>query len=197
MNVLHANWVFLTELDSLLVGQPTDVQLANQAKVLIKNIIMAWSNENEIAPNKELIEWGNSGWKKKLAYYHQSFASIALDLVNVRVHMLITLGNQVFSAMQKSPGNENGFATTLNIVRAKIKSVSHPSDYLSNEHVLQDAILLAGIYGCAHPPKKAMTIAWDHVLPLTRQSLIFWSNELIPFYALVYLANIFLREIKK
>ena len=58
--------------------------------------------------------------KKKLSYYYKSFASIALDLVNFWIHMLIILGNQVFLAMQKSPSNENGFATTLNIVRLEI-----------------------------------------------------------------------------
>ena len=135
------------------------------------------------------MEFGDSGWNKKIHYYYKQFNEIALDLVNVRVHMLITLGNQVFMALQKSPGLEAGFAATLDLIRLETKAVSHPADYVSNKHVIQDVILLAGIYGCDHPPEKVMTITWDPVLPLTNRSAIFRSNELLPFHSLVILSN--------
>lgn len=99
--------------------------------------------------------------------------------------MLITLGNQVSLTMQKSPGNESRFSTALDIVWAKIKLFSHSNDYVSNRYVLHDAILLAGIYICAHPPEKAMTVTWDSVISITKQSS-FRSNELLLFYALAF-----------
>lgn len=78
--------------------------------------------------------------------------------------MLITFYNQVFTALQKSLGNEVCFEVILDKIWAQIKPVSHSANYLSKKHVLKDEILLVGIYLCAHPFKKLMKVTWDLIL---------------------------------
>ena len=93
--------------------------------------------------------------------------------------------------------DDNDLVVQLDIICQDLKNCPWPADYKSIEHVIIDSLLLSGIYGLLHPPKKALMIRWPPILPLAPRSSQFRLGELLPWFAGIRASRSYLQQMKR
>ncbi|KAJ9089258.1 hypothetical protein DSO57_1014804 [Entomophthora muscae] len=162
---------YLLENFGCVVGKLTvaDATAVKKTKILLADFGLAWSaNKTGVPPVMELM-FAKTKHKKKISDVFNKLYEFTKAFAGQSLHLIVYLGFLFYFGMDRSVEDLDRVLLGIDKARLSLDGKKVPPGYNSVDHVIQDALVLAGIYRFAAPPEKLLLHSHLTSLPFTRR----------------------------
>ena len=144
-----------------------DATAVKKTKILLADFGLAWSADETGLPLAMDLTFAKTKHEKKISAVYNKLCEFTEAFAGQRLHLVVYLGYLFFFGMSASVEDLDGVLLGIDEARLALDGKKVPPGYDSVDHVIQDALVLAGIYGFAAPPEKLLLHSHLTLLPFT------------------------------
>ncbi|KAJ9078967.1 hypothetical protein DSO57_1039666 [Entomophthora muscae] len=144
-----------------------DATAVKKTKILLTNFGLAWSANKTGLPAAMELTFAKTRHDKKISAIYNKLCEFTEAFTGQRLHLVVYLGFLFYFGMGTSVEDLDRVLLGINKAQLALDGKKVPPGYNSVDHVIQDALVLAGIYGFVAPPEKLLLYSHLTLLPFT------------------------------
>ncbi|KAJ9082745.1 hypothetical protein DSO57_1001812 [Entomophthora muscae] len=144
-----------------------DATAVKKAKILLGEFGLIWSANKTGLPAAMELTFAKTRHNKKISAVYNKLCEFTEAFAGQRLHLVVYLGFLFYFGMGASVENLDGLLLGINKARLALNGKKVPPGYNLVDHVIQDALILAGIYRFLAPPEKLLLHSHLTLLPFT------------------------------
>ncbi|KAJ9082655.1 hypothetical protein DSO57_1002601 [Entomophthora muscae] len=151
-------------VSKLAVASATAIK---KTKILLADFGLAWSANKTGVPAAMELMFAKTKHDKRLSAVYNKLCEFTEAFAGQRLHLVVYLEFLLFFRMGASVEDLDRVLLGINEAQLALDGKKVPPGYNSVDHVIQDALVLAGIYGFAASPEKLLLHSHLTLLPFT------------------------------
>ncbi|KAJ9085649.1 hypothetical protein DSO57_1011798 [Entomophthora muscae] len=154
-----------------------DATAVKKTNILLADFGLAWSADETVLPLAMDLIFAKTRHNKKIIAVYNKLCEFTEAFAGQRLHLVVYLGYLFFFGMSASVEDLDGVLLGIDEAWLALDGKKVPLGYDSVDHMIQDALVLEGIYGFAAPPKELLLSLHLTLLPFTSRQEFF--NKLV------------------
>ncbi|KAJ9054086.1 hypothetical protein DSO57_1018212 [Entomophthora muscae] len=165
---------YLLENFGRAVGKLTvaDVTAIKKTKILLADFGLALSANKTGLPAAMELTFARTRYNKKISAVYNKLCESTEAFAGQRLHLVAYLGFLFYFGMGACVEDLDRVLLRIDKARLALDRKKVPPGYNSVDHVIQEALVLAGIYGFVAPPEKLLLHSYLILLPFTSRSVV-------------------------
>ncbi|KAJ9081632.1 hypothetical protein DSO57_1012515 [Entomophthora muscae] len=145
----------------------TDATAVKKTKILLADFGLAWSANKTGVPEAMELTFAKTKHEKKISALYKKLCGFTEAFAGQRLHLVVYLGFLFFFGMGASVEDLDGVLLGIKKAWLALDRKKVPPGYNLVDHVIQDVLVLAGIFGFAALPEKLLLHSHLTILPFT------------------------------